>query len=233
MKFKKFVSYTPIEKLRSDPFFCRIFFRPISFIFAYILYYLNIRANYVSMFATVLVIPIFIFVVIGWFNLAMILVVFFAIADCVDGNLARVEAAEGKMSGTTSGSWLDACSGYVFYAFFPISIGFYAEARHDLYGLDGLYQIVASLMAVSNILLRLMHQKLINETRKHMQQTVYAKERYNLSFKGEFGFLGFMIPFCILTHQLDFLELFLVFYLFVYSVGCMKIYLSNINLMGN
>lgn len=228
MTFKKFISYTPHEKIRSDPFLSRVFYRPLSFLFGYILYRLKISANNVSIFSVFFVFPTCIFFIIGWFKLAMLLAVIFAIADCVDGNLARVEAAEGRLSDSSIGSWLDACSGYVFYAFFPISIGIYSEAQSDLFGIDGLIQIIASLASVTNILVRLMHQKLLNQRSRIIQNELQSHENFMLRFKGEVGFLGFMLPFCFLSYQMELLELFLIFYLSINSIGCLKTYLNTI-----
>ena len=228
MTFEKFISLTPRDKIRSDPFVSRILYRPLSFYFGYILFYFSIRANHVSIFATFLVFPICILMCIGWFNLAIALAVIFSIADCIDGNLARVEHEIFMTSSPSNGSWLDACSGYVFYAFFPISIGIYCETQINLFGIDGLIQILASLVSVTNILLRLMHQKLLNVKNKVGQIDEHSQNKFILNFKGEVGFLGFMLPLCVIAYYTGTLEFLLIFYLSIYSIGFLKIYLNNI-----
>lgn len=228
MTFEKFVSLTPRDKIRSDPFLSRILYRPLSFYIGYILFYFNIKANQVSIFAICLVFPICISMCVGWFNLAIALAVIFSIADCIDGNLARVENKILITSGPSNGSWLDACSGYVFYAFFPISIGIYCETQSDFFGIDGVIQIIASLASVTNILQRLMHQKLLNVQNKAGQIEGKSQNKFILHFKGEVGFLGFMLPLCVVAYYTGTLEFYLIFYLFIYSIGFLKIYLNNI-----
>ena len=228
MTFEKFKSLTPSDKIRSDPFVSRILYRPLSFYVGYLLFYFNIRANHVSIFATFLVFPICTLMCIGWFNLAIALAIIFSIADCIDGNLARVEHEICMTSSPSNGSWLDACSGYVFYAFFPISIGIYCETQIDLFGIDGLIQILGSLVSVTNILQRLMHQKLLNVQNKAVQIDANSRNNFILRFKGEVGFLGFMIPLCFIASYTGTLEFFLIFYLSINSIGFFKIYLNNI-----
>ncbi|MDA9185692.1 CDP-alcohol phosphatidyltransferase family protein [Planktomarina sp.] len=230
MTFEKFISFTPRDKLRNDPFMSRILYRPLSFYIGYILFHIKIRANHVSMFATFIVFPICILMCAGWINLALALAIIFSIADCIDGNLARVENEIFVKSGMSYGSWLDACSGYVFYALFPISIGVFCETQGDLFGIDGVVQIVGSLVAVTNILLRLIHQKLLNEKNEAQRTERQSRNKFLLHFKGEVGFLGFMLPLCYLTFYTGTLEFLLLFYLFIYSVGLIKFYLSNIDI---
>ena len=228
MTFEKFISHTPRDKIRSDPFFSRILYRPLSFYVSYILFYFNIKANHVSIFAICLVFPICISMCFAWFNLAIALAVIFSTADCIDGNLARVEHEILITSGPLNGSWLDACAGYVFYAFFPISIGIYCETQGDFFGIDGLIQIIASLVSVTNILQRLMHQKLLNVQNEAGQIEGQLQNKFILHFKGEVGFLGFMLPLCFIAYYTGTLEFLLIFYLSIYSIGCLKIYLNNI-----
>lgn len=228
MTFEKFISLTPRDKIRSDPFVSRILYRPLSFYVGYILFYFNIRANQVSIFAICLVFPMCISMCVGWFNLAIAFAVIFTIADCIDGNLARVEHEILKNSEPSNGSWLDACSGYVFYAFFPISIGIYCEIQSDFFGINGLIQILASLVSVTNILQRLMYQKLLNVQNKIGQVEGQSQNKFILRFKGEVGFLGFMLPLFLIAYYTGTLELLLIFYLAIYSIGFLKIYLNNI-----
>lgn len=228
LSFAKFISFTPREKLKSDPILSQILYRPLSFCIGYVLLRIGVKANYISIFATFLVLPICVLICIGWVNLALVLAIIFSIADCVDGNLARFERKTLVEPIGVNGAWLDACSGYVFYAFFPISIGFYCETQSDLFGIEGIIQCVSSLVAVTNILLRLMHQKLLNVQHNVYQTKKHSRNKYILQFKGEVGFLGFMLPFCYISFYMEILEFFLIFYLLIYSFGLIKFYIANI-----
>jgi phosphatidylglycerophosphate synthase len=164
----------------------------------------------------------------GWVYTAISTSVLFAILDCVDGNLARAEKKQGDISNNAIGPWLDACSGYFFYAFVPVAIGLYYEKQTDLFGVDGMIQLISSLVAISNLLLRLLHQKLMNEKNIAGEIAPINNKNMMTHFKGEIGFLGFMIPAYSAAFYLDIFILLLIIYLVIYCGGLLRIYTRNL-----
>tara|TARA_B100000780_G_scaffold279220_1_gene256667 strand:- start:4516 stop:5229 length:714 start_codon:yes stop_codon:yes gene_type:complete len=217
ISYEDFLSFTPNNKIKSDPLFCRFFYRPISFYVAYVLYLLNVKANQVSVFATLLIFPLVLCIYYGLFFWIISIAVIFSVLDCVDGNLARVERANLLITKRYPiGPWLDACSGYFYYAFVPITIGLFCEQRQDLFNVDGLIVFLSSLVSVTNLLIRLINQKLINELGSHESENTSYIKNIGIKFKGEVGFLGFMLPAYIIFYYFNGLVFLFLMYFLLY-----------------
>lgn len=94
------------------------------------------------------------------FRLAgVILTNFWLILDCVDGNIARVKKVK-----TFMGDYYDAVAGYGPFSFSTIGIGMaaYHTSRFVPENLKYLLILVAGIAAMSNLYMRLVHQKYLN-----------------------------------------------------------------------
>ena len=89
---KDFFDSMPKWKRRKDPFFTKIFFRPVSFVISSILANLKISANAVSIFSILVSIAVAVLFCIPNKICTYVgggLICFWLLLDCVDGNLAR------------------------------------------------------------------------------------------------------------------------------------------------
>lgn len=100
--------------------------------------------------------------------IGVILVPIWHLLDCVDGNIARY-----KKTSSFYGEAVDAISGYYMYAFLPIALGIASyNVDSSYFGLDKhTFLILGGLASISNLLMRLIHQKYAFVSQKQEQKT--------------------------------------------------------------
>lgn len=95
----------------------------------------------------------------GWMLAGVILTNFWLVLDCVDGNIARVKKVK-----TFMGDFYDAVAGYSPFSFTTIALG--VAAYNTSYLVPEQYRIwlilIGAVAAVSNVYMRLVHQKYMN-----------------------------------------------------------------------
>ena len=160
MNFSQFKSFLSSEKRKSDPLFCRYFYRPISIYLGWIIFNIGISPNVISLLSILITFVACLILISGNITgaiFAAILFLFVGISDCIDGNIAR---ASNKLS--LKGEWLDAFSGYFIYAFKPISIGIFLENSDNSFLFDGFWIICGAMISIFNLISRLIYQKSLN-----------------------------------------------------------------------
>lgn len=140
----------------------QLWVRRASFPITYIFINTGWTANMVSILSWILIAVASVFLSINnfWFMLVgVVLINFWLILDCVDGNIARVKKQKSYM-----GDFFDAVAGYGPFSFTTIGLGLAAYHTSFLIPPDyRLYLLVtAGIAAMSNLYMRLIHQKYQN-----------------------------------------------------------------------
>ena len=86
--------------------------------------------------------------------IGVVLIHFWMICDCVDGNIARVKKTTGPM-----GEFIDAQSGYIISAFCYFGLGVAAYYTTGFTQCSILFLALGGVSSIANILSRLIHQK--------------------------------------------------------------------------
>lgn len=140
----------------------QLWVRKASFPVTYLLINTGWSANMVSLLSWFVVFAAAILLCIHnfWCMLAgVILTNFWLVLDCVDGNIARVKKVK-----TFMGDFYDAVAGYSPFSFTTVALG--VAAYHTSFLIPDPYRVwlilVGAVGAVSNVYMRLVHQKYLN-----------------------------------------------------------------------
>lgn len=147
----------PAKKNSKSSLWVKLIVRKLSFIFTYLFINIGFSPWAASVFSVIvaiagsilMMIPNYLCVVIG-----MVLVQFWLILDCVDGNIARCKKQSSEM-----GSFIDALSGYYISAFVYLGTGVAAFNFSPLENFRYLFLLAGAISSISGILSRLIHQK--------------------------------------------------------------------------
>ncbi len=180
----------PSEKNTSDSLWTRYILRPLSFPVTWVSLLLGISANGLSYISGVFSVGGGILLGVPGFSaplIGAILLNFFSILDCADGNIARVTKTAGPW-----GSWADAVMGFVSYIAVFLGTGVY------VYHLTGAwyYILIAALTSSANLLMRVAYQmyKNIEPDSAHNSVSLERMIAENI------GITGFLMPALILCH---------------------------------
>lgn len=153
------VKSLPRNKSSVSSFWVKAVARPLSFFFTFIFVNLKCTANFISILSGIvsivgcilLAVPSTAAMVAG-----VVLINFWIVLDCVDGNIARVTHQSTRM-----GEFFDAAYGFIICAFDFLAIGIAAYNWSDtLFGEKAVANIIIGALACSfNILPRLVYQK--------------------------------------------------------------------------
>lgn len=207
-----------------DSLWARFFIRPLSYFFTWIAVKLGVSATSVSVFSIFISVLGCLLLI---FNdslsrlIGVVLIEFWLVLDCVDGNVARYTK-------TTSlkGEFFDAISGYFIYSFVFISIGVSAYYRTSFISDDYKYILIVlgSIASVSNILYRLIHQKFLNVSLLYSAQNK-VNDKYSLNLKKmasnhviwiAYQFNGIFLPWLIFAYFFDWYYQIVIFYAIYY-----------------
>ena len=148
----------PHDKNKVSSFWVRLWVRRFSYLVTWICLRLNISANAVSVISAIdalagcalLCIDNYVCMLIG-----VVLINFWIVLDCVDGNIARVLKKDSR-----SGEFFDAVSGYVVCAFAFFSVGVAAYHTSDWWGkYQYLFILMGALASITDLYARLIYQK--------------------------------------------------------------------------
>lgn len=215
IEFKNLLSQT---KLQSDPIFCRLFLRPLSFPVGWLFYRSGVRANSISLLSIFLTFYSSLLIGFGQrdeviFAASLMLVV--GLMDCIDGNVARARNETGP-----SGEWMDAFSGYTVYALLPVSLGFYLQFNNQSEIISEIWIMIGAITSISNLYLRLIYQKYINSFQEKIIINEFKGGGSLFSrFSSEMGLVGFMMPAFLICSLVNLLEVYLIFYCLFYSIS--------------
>lgn len=222
LTYPKFKALLAKSKRNSDPLFCKYFLRPLSFPVSWIFYSLGIRANTISLMSIGLTVVASLLIIFGnnsEITLASFLMVFVALLDCVDGNVARARSETGP-----SGEWMDALSGYTVYALLPISLGIGIQTESQGDDLVGIWIIVGSITVISNLYSRLIYQKYINSFPEAITKNEFRGDKSLFAIvSSEIGLVGWMMPALLFASFVNQIHLYMLLYSFLYIVSALVV----------
>ena len=166
MNYTKFKALLGEAKRASDPMWCKIIYRPLSFPIGWFFYKIGMKANSISLLSILLAFIASLIIILGssdYIVIASFLMIFIALLDCIDGNVARARDETGP-----GGEWMDALSGYTVYALLPVSIGLHLSLYNPYESFPGLWILVGAITSITNLFPRLLHQKFINLSLIHI-----------------------------------------------------------------
>ena len=222
LTFAEFKALLDEPKRRSDPIFCRLFLRPLSFPVGWLLYKVGVNANSISLLSILFAIVSSIYWIVGsaqYIFIASFLMLLVSLTDCIDGNLARARGETGP-----GGEWMDALSGYTVYALLPMSLGIHLSAHSSYVDHTKLWLILGAVSTIANLFQRLVYQKFLSSTMRQFSEIGIQKQGYYFArFSGEMGLVGWMMPVLVLASITNKLELYLVTYCCFYLVSAILV----------
>lgn len=214
---KFFKDNLPDWKRKKDSILVRYFFRPLSFFTAALCANLKINANTVSIFSIMISI-----VAAGFFTgqnsvfhiIGSVLIAFWMLLDCTDGNLARSYKKQAY------GEFVDSCSSYCLIAFLFICIGVGVCFTGGLFVASGAWYVVliGGFASMSDSLARLVFQKFKSNSSdyytptENKELTVGKLRKLQDRIDKEIGLNGIFIPFILVCSIFGWLDLFLFIY---------------------
>lgn len=222
LNYSEFKALLGEAKRTSDPMWCRFVYRPLSFPTGWLLYKIGMKANSVS-FLSILLAFISSFIIVTGNSdeivFASFIMLSIAFLDCIDGNIARARGETGP-----SGEWIDALSGYIVYMLLPVSLGIHLNLNNPCETFSGLWILIGSMTSISNLFLRLLHQKFLNSIPNKLSQKGLKKEGSIFSrFSSEMGLVGWMMPALLVASFNDMLEMYLIAYCFLYVISAVLV----------
>lgn len=215
----------PKGKNKKSSLWVKIIVRKLSFLFTWIFINLGFSANLVSYVSILVSIAGFICLLIDNVSFRIIgsvLINFWLILDCVDGNIARCKK---KLS--PFGSMIDSFGGYFTIAFSYLGIG--VATFHTTKLLNGnrhIFIIIGALAGIFEILTRLLHQKrentiLIVEGKSETNEVQpYSFGWLKQRIDKEIGLSGLFMPLLLISSLFDCYDYILLFY-FVFNLFVM------------
>ena len=217
---KYFRENLPEWKRKKDSLLVRYLFRPVSFHSSSIAANLGIGANAVSYFSMIVAIIgslMFVFSNV-WTNIVgAVLILFWMLLDCTDGNLSRCVRKE------PFGEFADAASSYVLVFFLFSSLGIAAYRSNGLLLLSGEWFILALGIfgGGSDSLARLLYQKFENTRIKNSNESISVNSDKNEQGKlvkihdridKEIGLNGLFLPALLVCSIFWWFDIFVAFY---------------------
>lgn len=225
--YQKILDSLPVKKNSNSSWWVKLWVRKASFFFTYVFINLGFSANMVSVLSIIitLVACILYTIPIQWATIvATILINFWLVLDCVDGNIARC-----KKQKTIYGEFVDDISGYYTVAFVYLAIGICAYNLSDrLFGSHCIWLIVmGGISSICDILARLIHKdyehfsdKTLSEAErneKNKHESYEVMDKRSLSFirrriGKEIGISGLFMLLAIVSCIFNTYDLMTIFY---------------------
>ncbi len=202
----------PAEKIQADGLWTIYILRPISIPVTWLALRFGLSANAVSYISALFSIGGGVLFGLNGFWLPFfgaVLLNFFSILDCVDGNIARV-----TKTASPWGGWADAVMGNVAYIAIFLSTGVYVYLRSGWWPV----LLVTSITSSANLLTRAAYQKYRNiEPEPEKAESSVSLEQ---KLAENVGITGFLMPALIISHFFGGMILIIWFNLFFYLGGC-------------
>lgn len=232
----------PVSKNKVSSFWVRLWVRKFSYLVTYVCLKMGLSANTVSVISAIdaLLGCIFLSINNRWFMLAgVILINFWIVLDCVDGNIARFQK-----QATRSGEFFDAISGYVVCAFAYLSVGIAAFHSSSLLGeYQYIFIILGALASITDLYSRLIYQKYTCTCLMIAQQdglTDYTAENDNfekdvkptgftyfrLVFDRQTGISALFMPLLIISYIFSCFEYMTIFYSLYHCAALVFVFYS-------
>jgi phosphatidylglycerophosphate synthase len=200
----------PPEKKKQDGLWTRFVLRPLSIPVTALALALGLSANRVSYLSVIFSLAGGVLFSLEGFWLPLwgaVLLNFFSILDCVDGNIARVTKTSGPWGG-----WADAVMGFVAYTAVFLSTGVYVYLRTGWWWI----LVVTALTSSANLLTRVAYQ-----IYKNIEgETAHGSVSFERKLAENVGVTGFLMPALIVCHFTGGMEYIIAFNLLFYLGGC-------------
>lgn len=157
---KTIIQSLPKKKNSKSSLWVKLIVRKMSFLFTFLFINLGFSAWAVSILSVVVALSGCVFLCLNSFVfrlVGVILIEFWLVLDCVDGNIARVKKTSSEM-----GEFIDALSGYFITAFvyFALGVAAYHTTFVPLFKEHSIYFVLfGSISTICGVLSRLIHQK--------------------------------------------------------------------------
>lgn len=217
-KYKDIIESLPKAKNKKSSLWVKMIVRKISFIFTWIFINLKFTANVVSYLSIIIAVMGAIFMAINNITtriIGMILINFWLVLDCVDGNIARC-----KKESSLFGSLVDAVGGYyaIAFSYFSIGIAAYYTTNMLINENKVIFIMLGALASIADILTRLLHQKkentllIVNGIENEEQIKKYTFNWIKTRIDKELGISGAFMPILILATIFNFLDIMIIGY---------------------
>lgn len=215
LEFKALLGHA---KRASDPLWSRYIYRPLSFPIGWLFYRAGITANSISLISIMIAIFSFLLMIFGGPDLvvvAALLMISVALADCIDGNIARARNETGP-----GGEWMDALVGYTVYALLPLTLGIHVYLQGQSKTFPELWIIIGAVTSIANLFLRLLHQKFIASNIGYsFKEGLKGSGSLFSRASSEMGLIGWMMPALFAASLTNMLKEYLVVYCFFYVIS--------------
>lgn len=231
---KQIVESLPPKKNSKSSFWVKLIVRKVSFLFTYIFINLGCSpwgASMTSVFVALagsvaLCIDSTVARVIG-----VILIEFWLVLDCVDGNIARVKKQSSEM-----GEFIDALSGYYVTGFVYLAIGVAAYYTTSFSKYSLFLAILGAFSSAAGLLARLIHQKYTytllilernNNDKKVLPEDEVTNKRSLQYLRSridkEISISGLFMPFLIVALVFNLFDIMTVFYFLFQMAGLLAV----------
>jgi len=192
---KEIISSLPPEKIKQDGIWTRLVLRPISFPVSWAALRMGLSPAFVTYFSALVSIaggilfawPDFMLAGIG-----VVLLNFFSVLDCADGNMARV-----KGKANPWGGWADAVMGFIAYTSVFFATGVYVFWKTQWWPV----LLVVGLTSSANLLTRTAYQIYKNI----VGEDAHGSVSFERMLAENVGITGFLMPLLLVFHFSDFL----------------------------
>lgn len=210
---KEIIASLPPEKIKQDGLWTRFVLRPLSFPVSWAALRMGFSPAFISYFSAV--VSIAGGILFAWpsrlaAGIGVILFNFFAVLDCVDGNMARVSGKAGPWGG-----WADAVTGFIAYTSVFFASGIYIYWKTLWWPV----LIAAGLTSSANLLTRVAYQIYKNIVGESAHESVSTERK----FAENAGITGFLMPLLLIFHFCNFMPgmwFILCFNAAFYGGGC-------------
>ncbi len=229
----------PQNKSSVSSFWVKAVARPLSFLFTCIFANLGCSANFISILSGIVSLAGCVLLAMPDKTLSIIgivLINFWIVLDCVDGNIARVTKKSTRM-----GEFFDAAYGYIICAFNFLAIGIAAyHSSSFLFGEHSILNIIIGALACSfNLLPRLVYQKYTvmcmalegnGDTYKPENDSFYdPSQRKGLTYlrqlvDRQLGTSGLFMPFLIACPIFGCYDIMAAFYCLYLGASCLAVF---------
>ena len=191
--YRQILDSLPVKKNSNSSWWVKLWVRRVSFFFTYIFINLGFSPNGVSVlsiFVTLAACALFMAPTKWAVIMAVVLINFWLVLDCVDGNIARCRKQK-----TVYGEFVDDIGGYYTVAFVYLAIGVCAfNFGGVLFGQNNMWMIVmGGVSSVCDILARLIHKDYEHFTDKTLteeeRQEKNSHESYEVTDKRSLSYL--------------------------------------------
>lgn len=217
--FKYIIDSLPVKKNSKSSWWVKLWVRKTSFLFTYLFINLGWSSNavsYLSILVSLLACGFFL-VDQSWAVIAAIVLInFWLILDCVDGNIARC-----KHQKKLYGEFVDAMSGYFTVGFVYFALSVAAFHQTGSLGSNSLWIIICGAIAsISDVLARLIYTNYCSVIRpdqsvseKNMVEDKKSINYLRKRISKEFGISGLFMPLTIIGYIFNCYSLVVLFYL--------------------